>query len=195
MEIDAKVEGSDKNLRVWWLSDEQITTNSAKCMCGNACHRLFSCVETGFLSLAPRCSSHLQVTKFFSVSDMTLIMIALDALQARLKGTDRVTYGDEHSCDTTVEGERAALAHITAAIDKHGRVHDSVVDRVTATIRVIKLGFLGFRHAISHVDNREEQLAFGGHLLDSRRRFLTDPLAHAQDTLEFQRLGAGPPLL
>ena len=48
MEIDAKVEGSVKNLRVRWLSDEQITTNSAKCMCGNACHRLVSCVETGF---------------------------------------------------------------------------------------------------------------------------------------------------
>ena len=94
-----------------------------------------------------------------------------------------------------MEGERAALAHITAATDKHGRAHDSVVERVTATIHGVKPGFLGFRHAISHVDNREEQLAFGGHLLDSRRRFLTDTLAHAQETLEYERLGAGPPLL
>ena len=69
---------------------------------------------------------------------------------------------------------------LTVATDKHGRAHDSVVERVTATIHVVKPGILGFRHAISHVDNREEQLAFGGHLLDSRRRFLTDPLVVPQ---------------
>ena len=60
MEIDAKIEGSVKNLRVQWLSDEQIITSSTHSMCGNACHRLFNCTETVFffLSLAPRVDTH-----------------------------------------------------------------------------------------------------------------------------------------
>ena len=48
MEFDAKIEGSVKNLRVQWLSDEQIITTSTHSMCGNACHRLFNCTETVF---------------------------------------------------------------------------------------------------------------------------------------------------
>ena len=59
MEIDAKIEGSVKILRVQWLSDEQIITTSTHSMCGNACHRLFKCTETVFLSLAPRVDTHL----------------------------------------------------------------------------------------------------------------------------------------
>ena len=88
MEIDAKVEGSVKNLRVRWLSDEQITTISTHSMCGNACHRLFNCTETGFyhwlrvlthtplsqmhtsrrLKIAPKCTIHASGSKTNSSS-------------------------------------------------------------------------------------------------------------------------------
>ena len=76
MEIDAKVEGSVKNLRVRWLSDEQITTISTHSMCGNACHRLFNCTETGFYhwlrvlthTPSPRCT-HRDVSNRAKVHD------------------------------------------------------------------------------------------------------------------------------
>ena len=38
MEIDAKIEGSVKNLRVQWLSDEQIITTSTHSMCSACRH-------------------------------------------------------------------------------------------------------------------------------------------------------------
>ena len=105
-----------------------------------------------------------------SISDTALSMAATWKPHTHLQGADGVTIGNENTSTTITESESATLTHI--AVSAHQRAlpashhinctHDTVGDRVTATVHVVELGL---RHAIIHVDGGEEQPTFGDHLL------------------------------
>merc|ERR1711971_1038037 len=109
----------------------------------------------------------------------------LEPFHACLEGTDRITLCNEHTGASTPHGKRAALTNITVAADKRPfatdhdirSAHDTIWERVTASIHVVKFR-LG--HAIVHVDSREQQFAFGCHLFQPVHpcgRFLADTVA------------------
>mmetsp|Transcript_71842 Transcript_71842/g.232493 ORF Transcript_71842/g.232493 Transcript_71842/m.232493 type:complete len:298 (+) Transcript_71842:120-1013(+) len=85
----------------------------------------------------------------------------LEALHARLQRADRVDLRDEDAGAGAAHGEGAALAHVAVAAHERAlaadhdvrRAHDAVGQRVPAAVDVVELGL---RHAVVHVDRREE---------------------------------------
>mmetsp|Transcript_14139 Transcript_14139/g.37449 ORF Transcript_14139/g.37449 Transcript_14139/m.37449 type:complete len:510 (+) Transcript_14139:196-1725(+) len=116
----------------------------------------------------------------------------LEALHAGLQRADRVDLGDEHAGTRTAQREGAALAHIAVAAHEralaanhHVRgAHDAVRQGVAAAVDVVELRL---RHAVVHVDRREEQLTLGGHL-PKREHARRGLLAHALADLGHARV-------
>mmetsp|Transcript_78307 Transcript_78307/g.171637 ORF Transcript_78307/g.171637 Transcript_78307/m.171637 type:complete len:329 (+) Transcript_78307:827-1813(+) len=96
----------------------------------------------------------------------------LEAFHAGLQCADGVDLSDEHSGAGATHGEGAALADVAVAADQSSLAtdhhvsspHNAVGEGVAASIDVVELGF---GHAVVHVDGREQELALGGHLLQS----------------------------
>mmetsp|Transcript_58892 Transcript_58892/g.80940 ORF Transcript_58892/g.80940 Transcript_58892/m.80940 type:complete len:329 (-) Transcript_58892:78-1064(-) len=109
----------------------------------------------------------------------------LEALHAGLQRADWVNLSDEDAGTRTAQGESAALADIAVAGDQRAlaanhhvrRAHDAIRQGVTAAVDVVELRL---RHAVVHVDCREEQLTLRSHLtqtVHSGRRLLAHTLA------------------
>jgi len=96
----------------------------------------------------------------------------LETIHASLESADRVNLGDADASTSSLHGLSATLTDITETgnadvlTGEHdvGGTHDTIGERVTATVDVIELG-LG--DGVVNVDGREEELTLVGHLVET----------------------------
>ena len=99
-------------------------------------------------------------------------LLDLESFHAGLKGADRIDLSDDDTGTASLHGGGTALADVTIAADDDlltgdhdiGGTHETVGERVAATVHVIELG-LG--DTIVDVDGLDEKLTSKGHLLKS----------------------------
>ena len=99
-------------------------------------------------------------------------LLDLESLHSSLKSANWIDFGNNNSSTASLHGESATLTNITVSSNDDfftgnhdiGGSHDTIWKRVLATVDVIEL-LLG--DGVVNVDGSEEELALGGHLVES----------------------------